>query len=645
MKLKENKFFLGISLVFCVSLAISLLFFLGFLSNIQIRLSDNLYGGKSALNSIALAAIDDKSIQEIGRWPWNRSVFAKAISQLKNAKVIGIDVAFFEKENDYSDNLLAEAIRDAGNIILTMEYSSFEAKNGELYGKDKLLPIEGIREAAKSLAYVNVITDADGIARALHVNVKGDYDNFASAVYKEYWKKTINFAEDRFLINFAGKPGSFKLYSLTDVLNGRVNSEEFSKKIVLIGATAPDLHDEYFVPTSEGKAMPGVEMHANAIQTMINRDFLSNESKFLAVLSIFAVSFLVFFILYKLRISIATPILILIIIFYIFFSIKLFDYGIIMNLIYVPLAGFASYIAVVAFFYLFERREKKRVIGALEKYISKEVADEIMKNPESLKLGGERKRITVMFSDIRGFTSISEKLTAEQLVRLLNEYLTEMTEVILNHKGVVDKYIGDAIMAFWGAPLEQPKQAELACKACIEMMKSLAKLNKKLEKENFPEVNIGMGLNTGECIIGNMGSYERFDYTAIGDEINLGSRLEGLNKEYATSILISESTRKEIGEGFIVREIDLVAVKGKKQPVKIYELVGTADDASEEQKNKLKEFEKGLNLYRKQKFDGAIKMFKNAGDSVSQIFIQRCLEYKKNPPPEEWDGVSIMKTK
>ncbi|MBD3304282.1 hypothetical protein GF343_03985 [Candidatus Woesearchaeota archaeon] len=291
------------------------------------------------------------------------------------------------------------------------------------------------------------------------------------------------------------------------------------------------------------------------------------------------------------------------------------------------------------------KKSKIQIVKAFNKYVSPAVLGEILKDPEKIKLGGDRREITVFFSDIRGFTSISEGLTPEQLVHVLNEYLTAMTDIIMKHQGVVDKYIGDAIMAFWGAPLSQPDHAKLACSTSLDMIKELAVLRERWKKEGFPEIRIGIGLNTGNAVIGNMGSYERFDNTAMGDTINLGSRLEGLTKQYGAEIIISEFTQKEIKNSFVTRKLDLVAVKGKKKPIFIYELVCRKEEITKKQKEKIESYEKGLELYLKRKFTEAIKEFKKTDDFAAKEFIERCKEFKNSPPPKDWTGVWVMKKK
>jgi adenylate cyclase len=284
--------------------------------------------------------------------------------------------------------------------------------------------------------------------------------------------------------------------------------------------------------------------------------------------------------------------------------------------------------------------------------------EEVARDPSAIKLGGDKREMTVLFSDIRGFTSISEKLDPEKLVHLLNRYLTRMSDVIFHHQGTIDKYMGDAIMAFWGAPRSQPDHARLACVTALEMVSELAQLNAELHEQGVPELAMGVGINTGPMVVGNMGSERRFDYTVMGDAVNLGSRLEGLNKEYGTSIIISETTLAQAGPGIRARFLDLVAVKGKKEPTAVYELLavdeltdgrvdGRANGHTDEA---LEAYERGIECYRARDYRGAIPYFETAlrldpDDGASALYLERCRTLAENPPPADWDGVYVMTRK
>ncbi|MFC1774798.1 CHASE2 domain-containing protein [Nanoarchaeota archaeon] len=640
--MKKLKAYLLVSLVvFCLT---STFFCLGYLSNVDLILSDNLYGGGIPLSNIVIVAIDDESLQEIGRWPWDRTVIASVINKLNESKVIGVDIGFFETSERDADFALAKSMKGK-NVVLAAEYTTFSAGD-RLKGEDSLVPIDALGSVISG--YVNVVTDKDGVTRAINNNVEGDFRSFPEAIAKQVISKDISSA-DRYLINFVGPPNSFERVSYVDIFENRIDYD-YNNKIVLIGATSPDLHDNYFVPTSKGNAMPGVEIIANAIQSMILDNELTQQSKFSVILILFIVSFFVALIYFYVRIRYSTIIFIVAIIAYLFLAIFFVNRNILLNIVYVPFTITLNYVALLGFSYKFKKKEKEEVSRAFGKYVSPEVINEVLKNPEKLALGGERRTVTLFFSDIRGFTPISEALTPEQLVSLLNEYLTEMTDIIIEQKGIVDKYMGDAIMAFWGAPLKQEDHAIRAATVSLLMMKRLKQLQKKWAKQNIPFLDIGIGLNSGEAVVGNMGSHQRFDYTVMGDVVNLASRLEGVNKPYGTHILISEATYALVKEQYACRKIDRIKVKGKDIPITIYELVNGKFAASAEEKKVIEKFEKGLEYYFKQKWDDAIASFKEVlklseKDGPSKVFIKRCEEYKKSPPGKEWNGVFVMTTK
>jgi adenylate cyclase len=273
-----------------------------------------------------------------------------------------------------------------------------------------------------------------------------------------------------------------------------------------------------------------------------------------------------------------------------------------------------------------------------------------MDRPEKLVLGGEERVITAYFSDVQGFSTISEKLSPKELVELLNEFLTEMTDIILKHEGTVDKFEGDAIIAFFGAPNEIKNHAEVACKSCVEMQKRLAELRYKWIAEGRPEIKMRIGLCTGPAVVGNMGSKNRMDYTMMGDTVNTAARLEGVNKVYGIYTLIAESTYREAGDGLFAREIDSINVVGKQEPVRIYQLLGEQGDVDERLKDTVELYAKGLEAYRDRSWDEAIVFFTAALDATqddgpSLIMLNRCHEYKKNPPDENWNGSYVMTTK
>jgi adenylate cyclase len=395
-----------------------------------------------------------------------------------------------------------------------------------------------------------------------------------------------------------------------------------------------------------------VEIHATVVDNILHRNFLKHSglTRFIDLCAIIFFGLAIGLIIPRLRAVSGIIAALIILVAFVAANMFIFSsYNVWLNIVYPVLTMIVIYLGITIYRYIKEEREKKKIRGAFQYYLTASVINEMLKDPTKLKLGGDKKDLTVLFSDIRGFTSISEKLTPEELVRLLNEYLTAMTNVVFKYEGLLDKYMGDAIMAVFGAPLDQPDHPQRACWTALNMMSELHRLQKKWQEEGRPALNIGIGINTGDMVVGNMGSEMRFDYTVMGDMVNLGSRLEGINKEYGSNIIISEFTYKAVKEAMCCRELDWVRVKGKKLPVKIYELLGEKKDESK-WKDFIAGFEEGLALYRAAKWDEAIASFQKvlgirAEDEASRIYIERCKNLKEQPPAQPWDGVFIMKTK
>jgi len=284
-------------------------------------------------------------------------------------------------------------------------------------------------------------------------------------------------------------------------------------------------------------------------------------------------------------------------------------------------------------------------------YVTGDLVTELLNNPEKLKLGGEKRNIAILFSDIAGFTSFSEKLSATELVNFINAYLNEMTKIVLKNKGTLDKYIGDAVMAFWGAPIELNNNEELACRTAIEMQKKLDELRAIWELPEAKQLQVRIGINCGEVVVGNIGGETRFDYTVMGDNVNLASRLEGANKQYNTFIMVGENVFNAIGDKIIVRELDNIRVKGKLKPTKVFELIGMKDDEFAINRfNRLADYVLGLDYYKSRKFNDALMKFNEVlknipDDGPSKVYIERCNYYINYPPADDWDNVFVMKTK
>ncbi len=374
-------------------------------------------------------------------------------------------------------------------------------------------------------------------------------------------------------INFIGGPGSFDTKSYYYFNRDPDRRGNFKNKIVFIAAynaagIAMDVHKSPFGDTF------GVEHHANALNTILNQDFIYRLSENQNILILLAIAVLIGLVISKASIVKSIVFTVTFTLLYIIGAMAFFDIANIIIVFAIPLVQVGTTFSLItAYRVLTEQKEKKYIRQTFSKFVSRTVVDELLTHPEKLKLGGEKKILTVLFSDIRGFTSISEALTPEALVDHLNVYLQAMTDLVLKYDGTLDKYVGDEIMAFWGAPIPQDDHALRACRCALEMMEVLHQMNQTWKSEGKPPLDIGIGLNTGEMVVGNMGSSSRMDYTLMGDNVNLGARLEGTNKQYKTHIIISEFTYEHVKDRVITRELDLVRVKGKELPVKIYELL------------------------------------------------------------------------
>jgi adenylate cyclase len=330
--------------------------------------------------------------------------------------------------------------------------------------------------------------------------------------------------------------------------------------------------------------------------------------------------------------------------------IKFVNDGTWLNVAYPSIAVIACFTAITLYRFISEEKRRKEVKFAFENFMDPKVVHEILKDPGDIKLGGEEKEITVYFSDIEKFSTISEKLQPNELIELLNEYLSEMTDIILDYGGFLDKYIGDSIVAAFGAPLAQQDHAVKACLATIDNQKRLIELNRKFKEEGRLQIKARIGLNSGTVLVGNVGSTNRLSYTVIGDEVNLGARLEAANKYYGTYTMISERTY-ELAKSYIeVRELDMIRVVGKEKPVKVYELIDRKGEIPEKKREVLKLYEEGLREYQKREWQKAIDLFEKAlktdpHDGPSITFIARCGAYTQEPPPGDWGGVYTLTAK
>jgi adenylate cyclase len=441
---------------------------------------------------------------------------------------------------------------------------------------------------------------------------------------------------------------STKQYRIQDLM---VDRNEFIKdRIFIVGATAMGVYDLRVTPFQEN--YPGVETHVNVLANLLSQNFLrQHPQEFRVMIGTLILTGIIFSLLLNWFTALPGALLTLVGV----ASINITDYfllfknGIIATMAFPMFQIILIYVSITFYKYLTEERKKKHLKATFSKYVSPAIVDEILKDPENIQLGGRKQRMSVFFSDVRGFTTISEKLDPQVLSSVLNEYLTPMTNIVFDNKGTLDKYMGDAVMAFFGAPIYFPDHAKHACRCAIQSIEKLKHIQVQFQQRNLPNIDIGIGVNTGDMSVGNMGSDTVRSYTVMGDAVNLGSRLEGINKEYGTRIIISEFTYDEVKDSFTAREVDWVRVKGKYKPVKIFELI-CEGAASNEKQQVLKLYNEGYRLYRERDFGNANILFKQAfevdpKDPVTELYIERCAEYIQEPPPQDWDGVFIMKTK
>ena len=358
-------------------------------------------------------------------------------------------------------------------------------------------------------------------------------------------------------------------------MNDKFENGLFDDKIVLVGPTSSkEIHDEHLTPRSNTTPMPGIEFRANEIQTILQQKFLANQSTFSQILTILAIALVLTIILNYVGIVLSIIITITAIFAYFFSAHFFFKKGLILNMVYPFAAIILSYLASWVYKYFITDKKKREIKSAFSHYVSDKLVDEIAKNPDLVKLGGEKRVVTVFFSDIKDSTSISEQTDITSWVAQINEYFTVMEKVIKEFSGTVDKYEGDAIMCFWNAPIEQKDHIALAYRTALKMRETLKALNQKWQAEGRPTLEIRIGINTGEAIVGNFGSHDRFDYTVMGDTVNTASRIEKSNKEYNTHILVAGFETQLSQEEFDLKEIDEVVLRGKKKSTKIYELKG-----------------------------------------------------------------------
>jgi adenylate cyclase len=718
--------------------------------NVFQRLDDIIYDArlratmpKTPDSRVVIIDIDEKSLAEVGRWPWGRNKMANLVNELfdrQHIAILGFDVVFAEADDSSGlkrlRQLASDELRDQagfaerlGQIQNSLDYDAMFAKSLEnravvmgyyltsdrdgrtsgrlpapVMQKDALAGrpikftswsgygsnIESLAKAAPMAGFFNSITDLDGVVRSvpLVAEHKGQYyESLSLGVFRLLTGlPTVapGFPQERFLprnyqglesillrqgdkslavpvddrvaalVPFRGaggaSGGSFKYFSAADVVAQRIPPGALKDKIVLLGTTAPGLLDLRVTPI--GEVYPGVEVHANMISGLLDGR--------VAVRPDYALGFEVFvLVLAGLTLALTLPLLsatkavalsIAVIGAVIGLNFWMYlGFGLVLSLSSALVMVLAAFALNMSYGYFVESKSKRQIANLFGTYVPPELVDEMVKDPDSYSMKAVNKELTVMFCDMRGFTNLSENMEPTELQALLNNLFSRLTEIIQANRGTTDKYMGDCVMAFWGAPVDTPNHAQLAVKAALEMCQAVRKLNAEHRSKGMPEIGVGIGINTGTMCVGNMGSDIRRSYTVIGDAVNLGSRLEGLSKNYGVEIVVSESTRK-LATDFVWQELDKVRVKGKEQAVSIFLPVAPADALPKDQADELKTWAALLKAYRRQDWEQCdVQMLNlqrlNANKFLYQLYSQRVASLRLLPNDPAWDGATNFETK
>ena len=637
------------------------------LTNFDFMLSV-LRGPEDPPEEMVIIGIDQSSFDEFQNlglsWPWPRYVHAELIKSLNQAGVRAIvfDV-IFDQESEFDDDLAAAIKESPVPVILA---ATEDAVNDPRFGvlKKQVLPVEKFRDAGAEVGYATMNPDPDDVLRHARLSVN-EVPSLAAQVYKQLRGKTPELStlpvvryqldDPEILVNYVGGARSIYTVSYYQAIDHQMflPSGALKDKIAIIGLsmTVQDIQsgmakDTFSTPfTLAGSSlMPGAEIHANALNTLLTENYIRKATglqtwSIIILCSVLVSGVVLGFDSFRLKIALS----VVVIIGYLALTALLFVGQSYWLFSAQPFVIMLSVFGLNTLYqYRLAEKERAHVRRALKGYISSQVMDEIMKDPDNLELGGRQVEATVLFSDIAGFSKISEKTTPKELFSMLNDYFTQMGDVIMRREGMINKYIGDAVMAIWNTPLANENHAALACHAALEMKRIV---------DGLRPLQARIGINTGPMVAGNLGHIERMEYTVIGDAVNLASRLEGANKPFGTAIMISESTEEMVRGQFLLRLLDRIRVIGKQQPVRVYEVLAGADDAvPDELHEMLRSFDRIAESYGERDWEGAcaraekhLELFPE--DKVVRVYLDRCRQFTTEPPPADWDGVYALKSK
>ncbi len=636
---------------------------------IQYRNPDRSFGEK-----VAVILIDEPVMERFScRVPVSRKILADLIKIMdaSGAGFIGLDVFLKNRTTQWEDDVLVNAMQTSRHVVLISAMRE-EAGDTRLDLPHKIFMDAALATGLADLP-VNPIDQRVRQAQPFYSIGGKKVPSFSTTLFLLDQKKDsskVNHiplkaldSRNRFFIDYQGPSSTsgegknvIRALPASAVLTGLVPKEWFKDKIVLIGAGYEDNTDTYRTPFYSSRfsyvLMPGVEIHANALATLLSEKSIENVPPKVSLFII--ILFCVFLLMVEKRFNtFLTSVAMLIFwIGYMVLSFIIFEKtGTALPIVPYITGLSLTFILLTIHRSLTEGRQRRWIKNAFQMYISPEFVNILTKEPDLLLLGGTEKELTILFSDLQGFTSLSEGMEPVDLVALLNEYLDGMTKIVLAHGGTLDKYEGDAVMAFWGAPVEQQDHACKAVAAALEMSVFSDSMNKRYQQQGKPEIKTRIGINSGKVIVGNIGSEKRFNYTIIGDEVNLASRLESANKQYGTFLMVSESTYLMVKGRIISRQLDTLRVKGKEKPVKVYEVTGDINlPAGEEVEKFLEIYNEAFSAYQKRKWKKAGDLFNKVialrpNDGPALTYLDRCRYFMKNPPDAGWDGVFRMKTK
>jgi adenylate cyclase len=691
--------------------------------------------GPQVDNRIVILDIDERSLGEIGRWPWSRALMADVVTKLFDKygiAVLGFDVVWAERDNssgidvldslarkdlkqvagfqdtyqklrpslDY-DGLFAQAIKGRPVVLgyyfnneegavkanaipdPVLPKGTFAGRNigfQRLHGYTGNLPI--YLSSAAGAGHFNPLIDDDGVSRRVPMIQEYDgayYEALSLAVARvmlgnprvepgyapESFFKSRGYsglewlrvgkvvipvdATASALIPYRGGRHSFAYVSLADVIKDRVKPEDLKGRIALVGASAPGLFDLRSTPVES--VYPGVEIHANLIAGMMDASFKEKPPYILGAEVVLLVigGITLALLIPMLSAAWATAATFIGIALIVGLNVLVWQKGLVLPLATSILMTGMIYTMNMAYGYFVESRSKRQFTELFGQYVPPELVDEMARDPQKYTMEPKAADLTILFSDVRGFTSISEMLSPEDLKEYINEYLTAMSGIIRHHRGTLDKYIGDAVMAFWGAPVADAGHARQGVITAIEMQRECVKLREKFRARGWPEFNIGVGLNSGPVRVGDMGSKVRKAYTAMGDAVNLASRLEGRTKFYGVGVLVGEATRNLVSD-VVYRELDLIKVKGKDTAVRVFEPVGLESEVDKKTQDEIKLWHQTLRAFRAQQWDqvevNLINLQRmNPGSELYKLYADDVAKYRRTPPPAGWEGVRVFDEK